>query len=80
MRRGDKTSLKNTILKKLQTSNLELSNNSFKYSNLTYKVPVINELIANIEGASWQDAHFKLFDNSLPNFQTGTVRNRSLND
>lgn len=78
--RGDKTSLKNTILKKLQPSNLELSNNSFKYSNLTYKVPVINELIANIEGASWQDAHFKLFDNSLPKFQTGTVRNRSLND
>lgn len=80
VRRGDKTSLKNTILKKLQPSNLELSNNSFKYSNLTYKVPVINELIANIEGASWQDAHFKLFDNSLPKFQTGTVRNRSLND
>lgn len=78
--RGDKTSLKNTILKKLQPSNLELSNNSFKYSNLTYKVPVINELIANIEGACWQDAHFKLFDNSLPKFQTGTVRNRSLND
>lgn len=80
VRRGDKTSLKNTILKKLQTSNLELNNNSFKYSNLTYKVPAINELIANIEGACWQDAHFKLFDNSLPNFQTGTVRNRSLND
>ena len=80
VRRGDKTSLKNTILKKLQTSNLELNNNSFKYSNLTYKVPVINELIANIEGASWQDAHFKLFDNSLPKFQTGSVRNRSLND
>ena len=80
VRRGDKTNLKNEIVNKLQPSNLELSNNSFKYSNLTYKVPAINELIANIEGACWQDAHFKLFDNSLPNFQTGTVRNRSLND
>ncbi len=78
--RGNKTDLKNKIVNKLQTSNLELNNNSFKYSNLVYKVPAINELIGTIEGASWQDAHFKLFDNSLPNFQTGTVRNRSFND
>ena len=78
--RGNRTDLKNKIVNKLQTSNLELNNNSFKYSNLVYKVPAINELVGTIEGASWQDAHFKLFDNSLPNFQTGIVRNRSLND
>ena len=80
VKRGNKTNLKNEIVNKLQTSNLELKNNSFKYTNLTYKVPAINELVGKVEGACWQDAHFKLFDNSLPKFQTGTVRNRSLND
>lgn len=78
--RGNKTDLKNKIVNKLQTSSLKLNNNSFKYSNLAYKVPEINELVGKVEGAYWQEAHFRLFDNSLPNFQTGTVRNRNLND
>lgn len=80
VKRGNKTNLKNKIINKLQPSKLELSNNSFKYSNLAYKTPEINELIGTIEGQAWQEAHFKLFDNSLPKFQTGSVINRSLND
>ncbi len=78
--RGNKTDLKNKIVNKLQTSSLKLNNNSFKYANLAYEVPEINEEVGKIEGACWQEAHFRLFDNSLPNFQTGTVRNRNLND
>lgn len=78
---GNQTNLKNAILNKLQTSNLELSNKSFKYSNLVYKLPEINEFVASggrtSQGGN-QEAYFKLFDNSLPKFQTGTVRDRSL--
>lgn len=79
---GNQANLKNAIVNKLQTSNLELKNNSFKYSNLVYKLPEINEFVARggrtAQGGE-QEAHFKLFDNSLPKFQTGTVRDRSLN-
>lgn len=79
---GNQANLKNAIVNKLQTSNLELKNNSFKYSNLVYKLPEINEFVARggrtVQGGE-QEAHFKLFDNSLPKFQTGTVRDRSLN-
>ncbi len=79
---GNQANLKNAIVNKLQTSQLELKNNSFKYSNLVYKLPEINEFVARggrtAQGGE-QEAHFKLFDNSLPKFQTGTVRDRSLN-
>ena len=80
---GNKPILKKTITNKIQKSNLSLKNNSFKYSSLAYKIPEINELIAkggNTPQGGWQEAKFKLFDNSILHFQNGSARNRSFNN
>lgn len=80
---GNRHDLKKIIINKITKSNFSLENSSFKYSSLAYKIPEINELIAKggyTPQGGWQEAKFKLFDNSISYFQNGSTRNKTFNN
>lgn len=64
---------------KNDTSNLNLNNDSFKYSNLTYRINKNNFKVNQQFGGNTaqQTSYLRLFDNSIKSFQTGSIRDRS---